>query len=104
MKSFLAITILIFACAAANAQARGDTCAGCSERAGSQSQPNPQDQWARDAAGHNDWPIGPHGAKFDPSAYGLFITNFQLNNDSEKAIREIKWTATLINRETQEEI
>src|SRR6266404_669596 len=104
MKTFFALTILILACSAAYAQARGDTCVGCRERTNNPTQPNPQDQSARDPVARNQWPGRPEVAKSAARTHTLFITNFQLNNDSDKAIREIKWTATLINRETQEEI
>src|ERR1041385_36544 len=103
MKSFLALTILILACAAANAQARGDTCVNCGDRPYNQ-QLNAQDQKSQETAAHNQWPTRPEVAKSAVPIHTLFITNFQLNNDSDKEIREIKWTATLTNRETHEEI
>jgi hypothetical protein len=103
MKNFLALTILILACSAANAQARGDTCVNCGDRPNNQ-QINAQDQRASEIAAHNQWPGRPEVAKSASRTHTLFITNFQLNNDSDKEIREIKWTATLTNRETREEI
>jgi hypothetical protein len=104
MKTFLTLIILIFICSCASAQSapRGDTCANCSvERSDPQRDLNAQRN--RPQTG-NEWPVRPQVAKSTPPKYTVFKTNFLVNNESDKEIRSIKWTATLINRETQETI
>jgi hypothetical protein len=43
-------------------------------------------------------------ARSKPPNYRVFKTNFLVNNESDKEIRQIKWTTTLVNRETKETI
>lgn len=105
MKTFLTLIILIVAssCAYAQSPPRGDTCANCGvERSDPQRDLNAQ----RTHTGTgSEWPGRPQvGGPPRPLKYTVFKTNFLVNNNSDKEIREIKWTATLINRETQETI
>ena len=105
MKTFLTLLILLFAysCASAQNVQRGDTCANCGvERSNPQRDLNAQ----RTPTGTgNEWPGRPQvWTKPLPLKYTVFKTSFLVNNESDKEIREIKWTATLINRETRETI
>jgi hypothetical protein len=62
-----------------------------------------QESRGKETAENNQWPGRPQvSPTAPPPRYTVFRTNFLVNNDSNKEIREIKWTATLINRETQE--
>ncbi len=105
MKSFLVIaaSLLMSSIAGAQSPPRGDTCANCnSERQNPQAPRNEQDRRAQEIVKHNEWPARPELPRSGPVNHRLFVTNFLVKNESDKEIREIKWTATLINRETQE--
>lgn len=108
MKTFLSVTVLLFAYSFANSQGqsnppRGDTCASCGiERSDPQRDISAQDRTR--VASSDAWPIRPEVANRRGSPYRVVTTNFLVNNDSDKEIRTIKWTATLINRETKETI
>lgn len=108
MKSIFAAMIIVAAGIASAqstaAQQKGDTCTNCTSERSLGQRPSGDDERARIAA-HNEWPQRPQVAKpKPPPKYTVFNTNFLVNNESEKEIRAIKWTATLINRETQETI
>jgi hypothetical protein len=47
-------------------------------------------------------PARPQVAKTPMATHRLFVTDFLVKNESDKEIREIRWTATLVNRDTQE--
>lgn len=109
MKIIFTAAVSIFACTVvgvqtASAQSKGDACANCTPERSASQRPNGDDERARIAA-HNEWPPRPQvWTKPLPLNYRIFKTNFLLNNESDKEIRAIKWTATLINRETKETI
>ena len=103
MKTLLALAILVFASSVAGAQ-KGDIYVTSNGRTNSQPQSSPQPDPTRGLTGPSEWPKRPEVYRSAPSNYRLFVTKFLVNNESNKQIREIKWTATLINRETRETI
>jgi len=118
MKTIFTVILLVFAGSIAAAQSRPPEappqegskvaapsafCMGCTDA--QKSQRISQESRSKETAKNNQWPGRPEVATTGPPPkYTVFKTNFLVNNDSDKEIRAIKWTATLINRETQETI
>ncbi len=118
MKTIFSVMLIVIAASIAAAQSKPPEapaqerskvaappsyCIGCTDA--QKSQRISQDNRDKVVAEGSQWParpqVSPHAP---PSKYTVFKTNFLVNNDSDKEIREIKWTATLINRETHETI
>jgi hypothetical protein len=117
MKTILAVILTMVAGSIAAAQSRPTEappqegsrvaapqgwCMGCTDA--QKSQRISEENRGKDIADHNQWPAGPQVARSSRSQYWMFTTNFLVNNDSNKEIREVKWTATFINQETRETI
>jgi hypothetical protein len=119
MKTILALLTMVVAGSIAAAQSRPPEapppqegsrvaappgwCSGCTDA--QKVQRISQESRAKETAENNQWPGRPQvSPTAPPPKYTVFKTNFLVNNDSDKEIREIKWTATLINRETSETI
>jgi hypothetical protein len=117
MKTILAVILTLTAGAIAAAQSRPTEvtpqegsrvaapqgwCMGCTDA--QKTQRISEENRGKDIADHNQWPGRPQVARSSLSQYWMFTTNFLVNNDSDKEIREIKWTATFINQETKETI
>lgn len=107
MKNILIVVALLSLGSIASAQTvqKGDTCANCTvERSSTTAERNEADRRAQDLARRNEWPSRPTVGRSLPSNRRYFVTDFLVNNQSDKEIRQIKWTVTLINRETQQTI
>lgn len=117
MKLIFAVVTIIAACSVAAAQTRPSEappqegsrvaappgwCSGCTDA--QKIQRISEENRGKDITDPSQWPVPPQVTKPSTATHRLFITDFLVKNDSDKEIREIKWTVTLINHETQETI
>ena len=117
MKTIFGLIMIIAACSNAAAQGRPTEappqegsrvaappgwCMGCTDA--QKTQRISEENRGKNTTDPTQWPDRPQVAKPAMATHRLFVTNFLVKNDSDKEIREIKWTATLVNRDTQETI
>lgn len=117
MKTILAVMIMLVGGSIAAAQSRPTEappqegsrvaappgwCTGCTDA--QKIQRISEENRGKDITDPSQWPGRPQVAKPSLATHRLFVTDFLVKNDSDKEIREIRWTATLVNRDTQETI
>ena len=118
MKLFLAASLILVAFLIAAAQsgpvapqegsrvaAPPGWCSGCTDA--QKEQIISRETRAKEVADSNESPGAPKVARGNnprPHAYALYPTRFLITNHSDKKTKQVKWEATLINRDTKETI